>query len=232
MSLLQFHPPKKRLRHTTFLIRRSEVGALHVFVAEDCLVVITKLMRRRRRQSRYQLSPWTAGSLGNPRTAHTTHSQCLRDRKSRGIWSQPIPSKGVHPHPARALMDLDFMGYKRIVLKSDLEPSIDAFCDMVGTARLCPKLLPMARARVTGIGERSGLESLWNLDVRCCLCQLSIVPIFSLLFHKGEPHDGHTAHMRLKGKPWRVEMPSFGECVGYGKHTRHKLESRWSSENN
>ena len=78
--------------------------------------------------------------------------------------------------------DLDFMGYKRIVLKSDLDPSIGAFCDAVkevGTARLCPKLRPMARARVTMIGERSGLESLWNPEVRCCLGRLSIVPIFS-----------------------------------------------------
>ena len=29
--------------------------------------------------------------------------------------------------------------------------------------------------------------------------------------HMGEPHDGHTAFMRLKGKAWRVEMPSSGE---------------------
>ena len=27
-----------------------------------------------------------------------------------------------------------------------------------------------------------------------------------LLFHKGEPHDGHTAGVRLKGKPWRGEL--------------------------
>ena len=49
-----------------------------------------------------------------------------------------------------------------------------------------------------------------------------------LLFHKGEPHDGHTAYIRLKGKRWRVELPNFGECVDYRKRTRHKLESRWS----
>ena len=49
-----------------------------------------------------------------------------------------------------------------------------------------------------------------------------------LPFHKGEPHDGHTAYMRLKGEPWRVEMPSFDECVDCRKRTRHKLESRWS----
>ena len=34
--------------------------------------------------------------------------------------------------------------------------------------------------------------------------------------------------MRLKGKPWRVELPSFGEYVDYRKRTRQKLESRWS----
>ena len=49
-----------------------------------------------------------------------------------------------------------------------------------------------------------------------------------LLFYKCEPHDGHTAYMPLKGKPWRIELPSFGECVDRRKGTRHKLESRWS----
>ena len=49
-----------------------------------------------------------------------------------------------------------------------------------------------------------------------------------LLFHTGEPHDGHTACMRLKGKAWIVEMPSFGECVDYRKCTRRKPETRWS----
>ena len=34
--------------------------------------------------------------------------------------------------------------------------------------------------------------------------------------------------MRLNGKPWRVEMSGFGECVDYRKRTRHKLDSRWS----
>ena len=55
----------------------------------------------------------------------------VRDRKSNRIWSHPVPSKGVvRPYPARALMaDLDFTGYKRVILKSDQEPSIVALCD-------------------------------------------------------------------------------------------------------
>ena len=50
--------------------------------------------------------------------------------------------------------------------------------------------------------------------------------ILLLLFYKGEPHDGHTAHLRLKGKP----LERFGECVDCRKSTRHKLESRWSRD--
>ena len=42
-----------------------------------------------------------------------------------------------------------------------------------------------------------------------------------LLYHKGEPHDGHTAYMRLKGRPSTVEIPSFGECVDFRRRTRH-----------
>ena len=34
--------------------------------------------------------------------------------------------------------------------------------------------------------------------------------------------------MRLKGRPWRIELPRFGECVDYRTRTRHKLESMWS----
>ena len=44
-----------------------------------------------------------------------------------------MPSTGVtHPFPARALMaDVDFMVYRRVILKSDQEPSIVALSDAV-----------------------------------------------------------------------------------------------------
>ena len=76
------------------------------------------------------------GSLGNRKTEHMTHSQYLltvRDRMSRGIWSHPVPSSRVtHPYLARALMaDLDFMGYRIVILKPDQELSIVALCDAV-----------------------------------------------------------------------------------------------------
>ena len=71
----------------------------------------------------------------------------------------------------------------------------------VGTAKFCRKPHPRATAKVM---ERSSVR------------------------FRGEPHDGHTAYMRLNGKPWRVEMSSFGECVDFRRRTRLKLELRWS----
>ena len=75
------------------------------------------------------------GFFGQPedRAHDTLPVLIVRDRKSKAIWSHPVLSKGVtHPYPARALMsDLDFMGYKRVILKSDQEPSTVAFCDAV-----------------------------------------------------------------------------------------------------
>ena len=76
MFLLQFRPPKLKWNHTALLICSSEFGALRVFVADDFHLVIAKLTRKRRRQNRYRLSLWIAGSLGNLKTEHMTRFQC------------------------------------------------------------------------------------------------------------------------------------------------------------
>eukprot|EP00973_Karenia_brevis_P083482 11580199-Karenia_brevis.AAC.1 len=43
------------------------------------------------------------------------------------------------------------------------------------------------------------------------------------LFAKGA--DGFTPYHRLKGKPWRVALPCFGEQVHFRVQTRHKLDT-------
>ncbi len=50
----------------------------------------------------------------------------VKDRKTKAIFSHPVPCKGVsHPYPARAsLKDLENLGYKRAIVKSDQESSI------------------------------------------------------------------------------------------------------------
>ena len=93
------------------------------------------------------------------------------------------------------MADLDLMGYKRVIFKSALLPSV-TLSRMVGTARLCLKHLARARARATeksnvllnlctdlrGPSKTSwsnNLESRWSLEVRCWLVWSSIAPIFS-----------------------------------------------------
>ena len=160
-----------------------------------------------------------------------------------------MPSKGVtHPYPARALMaDLDFM--KRVILKSDQDPSVVALCDAVKNGchgEVVPEASPKGESKSNGEVERAvqsvhglartlnqGLPgtAIWNHSgIPKSAAGLVVEHCFNLLplFHKGEPHDGHTAYMCLKGRPWRVEMPSYGECFDFRRRTRHKLESRWS----
>ena len=116
---------------------------------------------------------------------------------------------------------------------------------MVGMAKLYLKPLPRTRARATEklsvqfnlcTDLRGPSKTSWEQKSGIALESRS--PLLAwlvehgsnllLLVHKGEPHDGHTACMRLKGRYWRIELPSFGECVDYRKRSRHKLESRWS----
>ena len=88
--------------------------------------------------------------------AHNTLPVLLvRDRKSKGIWSHPVPAKGVtHPYTAKALLaNLDFMGYKRVILKSDQEPSIVALCESVkndGHGEIVPEAFPKGESKSNG----------------------------------------------------------------------------------
>ena len=146
------------------------------------------------------------------------------------------------------MTDLDLTGDRRVIFKSDQEPSIVALCDVVKNGwhgEIVLEASPKGESKSSGEVERAvqsvpGLartlkdfleqQSGITLESRSALLAW-LVEHYSnllLLLHKGEPHDGHTAYMRLKGKPWRVEMPSFGECVDYRTRTRHKLETRWS----
>ena len=79
----------------------------------------------------------------------------VRNCKSKCIWNHPVPSKGVvHLYLARALTaDLVFMVYKRIVLKSDQEPSIIALCDAVKNGwhgEIVPEASPKSESKSNG----------------------------------------------------------------------------------
>ena len=45
-----------------------------------------------------------------------------------------------------------------------------------------------------------------------------------LFFHNGEPHDGHTAYMRLKGEPWELSCRALLSAL----ITERGLDTSWS----
>ena len=124
------------------------------------------------------------------------------------------------------MTDLDFMGYKkssssqiRIALLRSVTLS-----RMVGTARLRLKNSPKGESKCNGEVERavqtvhalartlkdfleqqSGITL--GLEARCWAGWWSIIPIFCC----SSTRVSRTLVMRLKGKPSRVEMPSFDE---------------------
>ena len=47
------------------------------------------------------------------------------------------------------------------------------------------------------------------------------------LFHRGTPHDGMTAYQRVRGRPWKVDLPCFGEQVEFRRRSPHKFMASW-----
>ena len=122
------------------------------------------------------------------------------------------------------MADLDFMVNKRIVLKSDQEPSIVALCDTFKNGwhgEIVPEPSSKGESKTNGEVERAvqsvhGLARTLKdfLDQKSGIALESPSPLLAWLvehcsnlllpFHKGEPHDGHTVYR-----------------VDYRKRTRH-----------
>ena len=134
MCLLQFCPPRPKWNLTMSLICHFGAGALRVFVA-GVFLGHHKVATKTKEAEQIPTVSVDHSFFGQPEDAahNTLPVLIVRDRRSRGICSHPVPPKGVmHPCLARALMaDLDFMGYKRIILMSDQEPIIIALYDAV-----------------------------------------------------------------------------------------------------
>ena len=174
----------------------------------------------------------------------------VKDRQSRAIWSHLVPAKGVdNPYGAKKLLaDVQWSGYKRLNLKSDQEPAIRAVCEYV-KANFHGEIIP--EAPPTEGHEKSNGEAEQAVGMVAGMCRTlkeSVEfhahvkldeqhPILAwivehagnliTLYSRGEPKDGLTPYQRLKGKPWRIPLPPFGEAVEYKRRTSSKLEGRW-----
>lgn len=173
----------------------------------------------------------------------------VKDRKSGAVFSHPVPSKGVdHPYGSTQLLkDLESTGYKRIALKGDQEPSIQALIQQVKngfTGEIIPDKAPVeGHEKSNGEVERAGqlvgglartlkefleIHTETKLPANHPMVAWALVYAATLytLFHR-EKDDGMTAYQRLKGKPWKVPLPAWGESVEFRLRGRGKMESRW-----
>ena len=176
------------------------------------------------------------------------------DRKSKAVFAHPVPHKGlmkdghVDDYPVKRLVqDLDRLGYKRVNGKSDQEPALLNVLKAVKThwkGEWVPEKSPKGESKSNGEVERAvqtvhGIARTLKQHVegytRLVLDPKSPVlawlveysAVLHYLFHR-DSGDGMTPYQRVKGKEWQVALPAFGEAVDYKRHTRHKLEARWS----
>ena len=87
----------------------------------------------------------------------------VNDRRSGMTASHPVPNKGVgHPHAAKALLrDVERTGYRRLVFRSDQEPSAMALCAAVRDAWSGEAVIessPVGGSRSNGQVERAVQE--------------------------------------------------------------------------
>ena len=193
-------PSMPKWRHTTSLAKTKEAEQIPT-VSVDC------------------------GFFGQPedRAHNTLPVLIVRDRKTMGIWSHPVPAKGVtHPYPAKARM-------------TDLDPERLAWRDCAWSiskgreqeqrrGRSCSPVRARTCGNHTGISKPAWLvEHCSNLLV---------------LFHKGEPNDGHRAYMRGQALEtrdaefWRVRRLPKRHSSQVGNEMVQRRVCGCSSENN
>ena len=158
----------------------------------------------------------------------------IHDSRSGGIYGIHVDRKGVNARvQAKALEVLNTLGYRRIVLKSDQEPSMIAMrravqqtwemgeITMEDSPAYDPKSNGAVERSVRTIKEqirtmKSDLEGrvMRKLDGgdRSILCWM-IEHAGALLRRYKVGADGKTAYERVKGRGSKRMMVPFGECV-------------------
>ena len=173
----------------------------------------------------------------------------VKDRDSGWISARVVPKKGKHVYAIKEMSKLiDWMGYRRIIIKTDQEPAIMDLKECVKNERpeeIMFEESPAYDSRANGEVERAiqtvqgqlravkdAFEARYGHEM---VPEDNIIPWMvahaaSLIsrYHKGQ--DGLTAHRRLRGKEFRADVCEFGECVWYmkpGSVGKDKFDRRW-----
>ena len=171
------------------------------------------------------------------------------DRKTRACWSHMVPRKGDDRFAIKCVVTaIERLGYKELVLKCDNEESIKNLARAVKRESPSDIILehnPPYDKQAAGEVERA-VQTMTGLirTHRVALengAGMAITPsssVFAWLvtyvvhlhnfFHLSTTRkDGMTPYHRMKGRPWRLKLPRFGEVVDYKTRGKGKFENKW-----
>ena len=175
----------------------------------------------------------------------------LRDRASKAIFSHLLPTKGTvgSTYPEKAVLrDLNWLGYKRLVLKTDQENAIKALGAAVKAG--FPEDLTLeespkgdSHGQSNGTAENAVQRVQGQVRTMKYALEQSVggeLPKDSVIFpwmieyagvlhtlFSQEDSEGMTPFQKLKGRTWQIALPSFGEIVDYRRRAKSKLDARW-----
>ena len=181
----------------------------------------------------------------------------VRDRFTKGIFTHLVPCKGTeHFYPeAASLRDVKFLGYSRLVIKSDQEPSILALAEAVKNTLTSKGIDCQLESSPKGdshgmsngeaesaVGITQGLARTLKdyvehksgkvIDPKSPLLGWLIEHVgtlYTLYAYDESSKDGLTPYRKIKGRDWNIALPPFGECVYDRVRTTHKLDVRWDT---
>ena len=174
------------------------------------------------------------------------------DHGSRVTFAHPCPRKGDDRHIVREVCsDLEWLGYKRIVLKSDQEPAIMALKRAISRAMPGVEILmeesPVGAHAANGAIEgairrvagqvrtlKDDVEKSYGVPIstRHPLLAFAVSHAADLITRFGVGKDGRTPWELSRGKKYKRKLLPFGECCLYmltkGTGGRAaKMDARW-----
>eukprot|EP00971_Amphidinium_carterae_P220004 4367367-Amphidinium_carterae.2 len=156
----------------------------------------------------------------------------MKDRKSDAYFSSCLDAKGSTYAVAYVTGALQWLGYKRVVIRSDGEPSILSLkrkvIENLPSVECVPKEAPTGDSRAQGAAEnavkqlkgmvrtlKTATEARYGRAIEASNCLLAWMPrhCADLLTRFRKYADGKTAVQRLTGRKWGRPSVVFGESI-------------------
>ena len=174
----------------------------------------------------------------------------IRDDKSKMCWARVVKKKGIEEYTVRTVNKfLGMLGYTRIIMKSDNEPSVLSLKDEIkrtSGVEIVPEESPAYESKSNGEIERE----IQNVQEQFRAMRDALETKVKERIPKGHKmipwmvahasdtlsrykigDDGRTPHERWKGKKFKRAIPEFGEVIHYlraGTRGKEKDQVRWN----